>query len=191
MAAEKITSIRLPWVTVTFVLLAIGIHFSPGLSQRLIFDRQYILTGEWWRVPASLLVHYSTSHLFWNMLSLFVLGAVLEGWNRTALLWLLLLSLGGNSLFLFNSGIIHFAGASGLVMAIAGYCCIEKIMTAKLKIPWFLMLGVLSSKIIYEFITETALFASGNFRVLPEAHLLGLVSATMLFFLLVCYDKCR
>ncbi len=184
MAAEKIARIRLPWMTVTFVLLAVGIYYSPDLSQRLIFDRPLILVGEWWRVPASSLVHYSTMHLFWNLLALFVLGAVLESWNRTALFWLAVLSLSGNSLFLFDPGIRYFSGASGLVMAIAGYCCIEKIMTAELKIPWIVLFGALSGKIIYEFMAGTALFAGGNFRVLPEAHLLGLVSAVVLFFLL-------
>ena len=73
MAAEKIARMRLPWMTVTFVLLAVGIYYSPDLSQRLIFDRPLILVGEWWRVPASSLVHYSTMHLFWNLLALFVL----------------------------------------------------------------------------------------------------------------------
>ena len=180
--------IRLPWLTVTLVLSALVVYCFSSLSHGLIFDRILVLEGQWWRVPTSLLVHYSASHLFWNMAAFFVLGTILEQENRRAFIWLLILVSAGNGLFLFNPDIEFFAGASGLVMAIAGYCCIVKMANKESRFLWGLLFAVLAAKIGYEMISGEELFASGNFHVLPEAHLLGIVSAIVLFFLL---PRCR
>jgi len=182
-AEEKVNMMRLPWLTVTLVLSALVVYCFSSLSQGLIFDRTLVLEGQWWRVPTSLLVHYSASHLFWNMAPFFVLGTILEQENRRAFIWLLILVSISNGLFLFNPNIDLFAGASGLVIAIAGYCCIVKMVNGESRFLWGLLFAVLVAKIGYEMMSGEELFASGNFHVLPEAHLLGLVSAIVLFLI--------
>lgn len=174
--------IRLPWMTLTIVALTVVIYCVPTFSSALIYDRSLVLEGQWWRVATSLLVHYSASHLFWNLLALVVFGTLLEEGQRAAFLWLILLSVAGNSLLVFNPDIGLYAGISGLVVALAGYCCVINIVRAEALKPWSFLMVILLAKVGYESLSGSILFAGGDFRVLPQVHLIGLVCAIFLFF---------
>ena len=175
---------RLPIVTAAIVACSIVVYAFPELSAWFIFDRSEILSGAWWRIPTSLLVHYSLSNLFWNLMTLAIFGILLETANRRAVIFLFGLSAIGNLLYLCKPTIAYFAGSSGFVIALVTYYCIVKITTGDERRPWILILSFLIGKIAYECLYGTPIFAGGDFYVLPEAHLIGLVCAIFLFFVL-------
>lgn len=180
MAQKKMTALRLPWMTLIIAGLASLVYCLPQLSSALIYDRDLVFDGQWWRVATSLLVHYSVSHLVWNLLVLVVFGTLIEASRRAAFVWLILLCMAGNSLLVLNSGIALFAGISGLVVALAAYCCMMNIARAEAVKPWSLLLITLLAKVGYEAMSGTPLFAGGDFRVLPQVHLAGLIAALIL-----------
>lgn len=157
------------------------VYGFPELSALLIFDRSEILSGAWWRVPTSLLVHYSLSNLFWNLVTLAIFGILLEAVNRRAVICLFGFSAVSNLIYLCKPTVAYFAGSSGFVMALVTYYCIVKITTGDERRPWILMLSLLIGKIAYEYLYGTTIFAGGDFYVLPEAHLIGLACAIILF----------
>lgn len=175
---------RFPVVTAAITGCSIIVYAFPELSAWLIFDRSEILAGAWWRVPTSLLVHYSLSNLFWNLMTLAIFGVLLEAVNRWAVICLFGLSAISNLSYLCTPTITYFAGSSGFVIALVTYYCIVKITTGGERRPWILMLSLLIGKISYEYLYGMPIFAGGGFYVLPEAHLIGLVCAIFLFFVL-------
>jgi rhomboid family GlyGly-CTERM serine protease len=50
----------------------------PAVREVLLYDRAAILQGEWWRLWTGHWVHFSASHLAWNLLVLASAGAWLE-----------------------------------------------------------------------------------------------------------------
>lgn len=173
-----------PFVTLVLCLIAVGVHSSPDLRTLLIYDRPAILHGEWWRVLTSTVTHHSGGHLFWNLVVLGVFGSLLETTGRSALAGLLLLTAAGHTLFLFNPDVVIFAGMSGYVTAILLYLCLDRLSSSSTpKNIWILLLLVLLAKTVYEVIFSEALLASGEFLLLPQAHLQGIAFALLLYFM--------
>jgi hypothetical protein len=61
-------------VTWFIALVALAVHFLPGAVDMLEFDRQALAAGEWWRYLTGYVTHWSTNHLFWDVLMFVVLG---------------------------------------------------------------------------------------------------------------------
>lgn len=182
MVWKKINWNQIPWMTSILILLSVGIYTEPELSQQLIYSRQLVVSGDWWRVVTSVLVHYSVAHLFWNLLVLFVWGTLLELENRAIWVWLVTLVATSNCLLLFVPQIEFFAGLSGIVVAVVSLVCFIKISNARIKYPWIIVLLFLLSKTSYEIIVGYELFASGDFQVLPQAHIVGFCLAAVIFW---------
>lgn len=99
--------------TVNSIALTFGASFTPLIMQ-----------GQWWRLFTSMFVHFGISHIANNMLSLFILGRIVEqyyGHLRFLILYLLS-GLGGNVLTMIlelGSGKYALsAGASGAIFGI-------------------------------------------------------------------------
>ncbi|MBC7685510.1 MAG: rhomboid family intramembrane serine protease [Bdellovibrionales bacterium] len=83
------------------------------------------LTGEPWRLLASMFLHIGLLHLAANSYMLVVLGRIVErefGSVRFALIYLLSGLFGSLASVRFSTGIHISAGASGALMGIAGAC---------------------------------------------------------------------
>ena len=93
------------------------------------FEDTYLIHHEWWRLIAPAFLHFSTTHLLFNCLWIYILGSRIE-------------RLDGLSIFLFIfilSGILSnagqffwtqqylFGGLSGSIYGLLGYCFIAEL----------------------------------------------------------------
>lgn len=155
--------------------------YCSSLSGIFIYERQAIMAGEWWRVATSVLVHYSLSHLAWNLLILMMWGSLVEKESRAVFLSLALLSAGTNGLLLLHPDVMWFAGASGWGIALVTYYCLLQFGRKRYHPLWLGVLLFVGAKICYEFFSGQNLFAGGDFIVLPQVHLVGFLIAVGLF----------
>ena len=49
------------------VVTALAVYLLPGVGEALVYDRSAILTGELWRLVTGHWVHFSASHLFYDV----------------------------------------------------------------------------------------------------------------------------
>jgi len=74
---------RIPWLTVTTAslpaLLAGASLGGFGVADAAQYDRAALLRGEVWRLVTGHFVHWSLSHLVWDVLAFLILGAICEG----------------------------------------------------------------------------------------------------------------
>ena len=121
-------------VTIVLIVINIIVYFAEEMSGgstsnnvALTFGAAFtpfILQGQWWRLFTSMFVHFGISHIANNMLSLFILGRIVEqyyGHFRFLVLYLVS-GLGGNILTVLlelHSGDFNLsAGASGAIFGI-------------------------------------------------------------------------
>lgn len=111
---------RWPRVTLVCIAVLLMVQALPGLGDALLFDRDAIRQGEVWRLVTANAVHYSWAHLWGNVAVLAVAGVWAESRApRTfaGVLGLASLAVGG-AVWTFEPGILQFAGASGVAVAV-------------------------------------------------------------------------
>ena len=113
---EKAQASHLPWFTLVAAVLAVVAWFVSGSFDTLDYDRNKILGGQLWRIVTGHWVHFSGSHLFWNLAVLLPAGIWLERRNSCALRWTLVSSPLAISLALlaFDPSLAVYAGISGV-----------------------------------------------------------------------------
>lgn len=165
------------------VILAVIAYHLPRLSDLLVYDRQAILGGEFWRLATAPVVHFSASHLFWDVLIFGVSGLAINVSGFRGL-WLVC-SLGtiipGLIFLLSYPELERYGGLSGLATGAAAYYCLCKAReSASHRMIWLVLLAMMGIKIFIEAASGVPLFArveSASFRVLPSAHLAGFLGA--------------
>lgn len=162
---------------------AIIVYCFPKLSDFLVYDRQAILNGELLRLVTAPFVHFSGSHIFWNLLVFIFAGFAVTG-SRFPCFWIVCaisISLPGLILLLAIPNIKYYGGLSGAATGAAVYFCLYSFFsTEKKRGIWLLILGVILIKIIIEAVINEPIFAHAGeipFRVLPEAHAAGCLGA--------------
>ncbi len=177
---------RLPWRT---AVLAVGgglVYLLPGVAEYFIYDRSAIFSGEIWRLVTGHVVHYSPSHLAYNLMAFAAVGAIIELQASRRLLPLCTVSalLIGISLLGFRPDLHYFAGASGVVTAAVAYCALSGLSVSG---PWrilcLVVLLLLIGKIALElFWSGSSLVGiTGEFVVVPLSHAVGAVSGLLMF----------
>jgi len=178
---------RIPVVTLSVATLALVVYFSSPLQELLVYDRAAVSGGAVWRLFTAPFVHFSASHIFWDALVFVAAGCLIEtsGYRRFGLLCAIVAILPGSLLFLF-SDLGRYGGLSGLSTGAASYLCLCRAQAAggKGRI-WHLILMLILLKTGVELAVQDPLFAKADripFRVLPLAHIVGLLTASFLFF---------
>ena len=162
---------------------AIIIYFSPFLSDLLVYDRQAIMRGELWRLVTAPFVHFSGSHIFWDILIFSIAGFSINA-SKLPCFWIVC----GSSIFL--PGLIfllaipdmeYYGGLSGAATGAAAYFCLCRFFNAKRKRGmWLTILAIMLVKIAVEAVMNEPIFVHAGeipFRVLPEAHFVGYLGA--------------
>lgn len=188
MVARRQTLMRAPLLTALTIGAALAVYRMPWLSGLLVYDRQAVLQGQWWRLATAPLVHFSASHLFWDALVFGVAGAlaeVMEGRRFRLLCGIAAIAPG--LLFLPAAPeLVRYGGLSGLATAAAVYLCLCRTRdAAQGRLLWLLLLAIMAVKIIWEARLGAPLFAAAGdtpFRVLPAVHVLGYLGAAAIFF---------
>jgi len=174
---------RAPLITLLMAGGALMVAGFPGGSAWLMYDRQAILRGEFWRLFTGHWVHFSTSHLLYDTLALGLAGAMLEarrtpGFGRLCLLapWVINLALLAGVPNLRYGG-----GLSGLATCALVYLALDGLRDAS---GWRWACGAalagVTGKIVYEMLTGHLLFATintGTAVVCPASHLAGALTA--------------
>jgi rhomboid family GlyGly-CTERM serine protease len=170
---------RAPVLTLLMVGAALVVAGFPGWSAGLIYDRQAILAGEFWRLFTGHWVHFSTSHMLYDTLALGLAGGMLEARRLPHYGWLCLLApwVINLALLAFDPRLRYGGGLSGLAV-----CTLVVLALDGLGDPsgwrWAcrLILAGVAGKILFEMATGRLLFATinaGSVVVCPASHLAG------------------
>lgn len=186
-ASGASTSPSAPWATACVSLAAVACFFWPDSVRVLAYDRQLALDGSVWRFWTSNVVHFSGSHLAWNLAVFLPAGVWLERILPGRAAWLCLLTPGltGLALLLAEPDLQTYAGLSGLATAALTSLALTQLTRAA---PgerrwWRLVLGLVALKIVIEAAQSRPLFATftdGEVRPVLLAHLMGVACALAL-----------
>ncbi|MHB8861574.1 MAG: rhombosortase [Pirellulaceae bacterium] len=178
-------------VTWFIALVALAVHVLPGAVDMLQFDRQALAAGEWWRYLTGYVAHWSTDHLFWDVLMFIVLGCIVESQSRARMVGLCLGSAVAISTYIWfgRTDVVLCRGLSGIDTALFTYTAVMILVTAIAERRWVrcLVAGVLfagfGSKLLFEAFTGSTLFVNSDradFVVVIEAHVLGALAGIAL-----------
>jgi rhomboid family GlyGly-CTERM serine protease len=177
--------LRVPVLTLFLVGMALLVYAIPSLGDLFVYDRQAILGSEWWRLWTAPLVHFSGSHLGWNLLVFGAAGWAIEN-ARYRKFWLVcgIAAIGPGLLFLLvTPQLAVYGGLSGLATGALAYLCLcEMAKTGKSRPVWLAILLLMGMKILVEAARDEALFvqiAGIPFRVLPLVHAVGVGGAVV------------
>jgi len=150
---DKAKPSSLPWFTLIAAALAVGAWFVPGAFDALVYDRRKILDGQLWRLVTGHWVHFTGSHLFWNLAILIPAGAWLEKRAPAAPRWTLLVSPLAISLALlaFDPSLTIYAGISGIAAGVLVALVVHGLRTQPTARLWWLAVFILfAAKITIE-----------------------------------------
>jgi rhomboid family GlyGly-CTERM serine protease len=172
------------------VLPAVLLAFVPAGRDLLLYDRSAILQGEWWRLWTGHWMHFSFSHLAWNLVVLLGAGAWLERLqpNRLPGFLLLVAPLISVILLIGEPGMQSYGGLSGLAVGVVVLLALTQRANrhaGAARTGWGVLLAIVALKLIVEAAQAAPLFAGfGTSTVRPStlAHAAGAVMA-LLFFL--------
>jgi rhomboid family GlyGly-CTERM serine protease len=178
---------RLPVVTLLMLVGALLVTALPGASSTLIYDRDAILAGEIWRLFTGHWVHFSQTHLVYDLLALGIAGAIIEAKRLPHYGWLCLLTpwLLGASALLFEPGMKQGGGLSGLAVTAITYLALWGLGETP---PWrwvclASLIGV-AAKTLFELKTGRMVLATvdhDSVVVSSTSHLTGMVAALLFF----------
>lgn len=102
-------------------------HAFPSIAAHLVYDRAGVAGGELWRLWTGHLVHFSFTHLAFNLAALLPAAWIVESRERGRIGIVLLCAAPaiGVALFLGEPGIREFGGASGLSLALVTYLALR------------------------------------------------------------------
>jgi rhomboid family GlyGly-CTERM serine protease len=159
-----------------FALPAMALGLVPG---GFLYDRAAILRGEWWRLWTGHWVHFSGSHLIWNLVVLVGAGTWLERLRpglliRYALAAAPMISLG---LLAFSPAMGAYGGLSGLATGVVVLLALAQIEKHPAERGWWLaLLALTAGKIAIDAVAGTSRFSRFDFphiQLSALAHGLG------------------
>jgi rhomboid family GlyGly-CTERM serine protease len=180
---------KIPRWTLLTCGIATVVYLVPWLSNALIYDRESIQGGEWWRIVTGNLVHLSGRHFIFDVFALLVIGSIIE--QRSArYLWLFYLISGvvvGLVVLITSPELQFFGGLSGIVTAALIYLCVDGIRDQG---AWrWMCLSILilvMIKIGIEFVLGVSILSateSQPFISVPASHLAGFCTALFVYVL--------
>ena len=189
-ATRSKTNRGLPLLTLGLAIISVGLHLLPGVAvASLQFERSAIAAGEWWRAVTGHLTHFDANHLAWDVGALLVLGTLCEtsSRRRTAVALGLASVAISAAVWTFQPQFESYRGLSGLdsaLFALFASSLIEQRRRAPVILGVVALLGVLA-KSIFEIVTGTPAFASGNgYLPVPLAHLVGVLCGSVVALIL-------
>ncbi len=191
-AAARLNLRHVPWVTLGLALATLLVHALPALGSLLVFDREAIAQGEWWRLWTGNLVHFSATHLGYDLLALLVAGVIVERDGAACYAALLAVSALVIGLVVLATlpALRYFGGLSGVVVAVVVYLCLAGLRARGLwRAVCATVLGLVVLKLIVELATGEALLAGtlgDGIVAVPQSHVAGALCAAALFLLPWC-----
>ena len=179
--------IRIPIITLSISSAALIVYVWPSLADGLVYERQTILEGQWWRLLTAPFVHFSFSHFFWDTLVFCIAGWMIEksGYPKFWAVCIFASIFPGLFYLMAAPELERYGGLSGLATGAVVYLCLCRCRKiGKDRIIWITMLGIMGLKIIVEAAIGQSLFVhagSIKFRNLPSAHVFGFTGAVIVW----------
>jgi rhomboid family GlyGly-CTERM serine protease len=188
-------SLRLPLLL--FALPAVLLALLPAGRGLFVLDRTAVADGELWRLWTGHWVHFSASHLIWNLLVLLVAGSWLEH-SQPGRLWrhaILAAPFIAASVLAFEPGLRVYGGLSGLAMSVVALLALQQVRSSSApRIPWLVLLLLLAAKAGHDLTTSVSWFARldvAGVRTSSVAHAAGLAAAGLHAAVLWGADRLR
>jgi rhomboid family GlyGly-CTERM serine protease len=187
---------RIPLVTLTVVAGALLIASVPAFHQLLIYDRERILAGEFWRMFTGHWVHLSPRHLLLDASAVAAIGSLAETNNRVRFATLCLLApilISAASLILAPD-MHRFCGLSAVAMAAWTFLASNSLVAHKSPALSIAMLAAALAKILFELTSENALFDPSHdqqIRVAVVSHIAGAFIGALFAILPACVSEGR
>lgn len=150
---------------------------------RLLYDRQLIEQGQWWRLFSAHFVHLGATHFAMNAIGLLLIAIYFSSqsngrrWLTLSTVSALVISAG---VYVFSKDVEIFGGLSGLLHSYLFAFTIANWRTARFESG--ILFIVMSAKIIYEFFSGDSIgteeFIGGP--VLIQAHVLGAITGIIM-----------
>lgn len=178
-------SFRLPFLL--FALPAVVLALAPDRSDVLALTKDVIARGQFWRLWTGHWIHFSPSHLVWNLLAIVPAGALLErrrpGWLlQHALVAAPLIAL---ALLVLEPTMRQFGGLSALAVSVLVLAALDRWMAGGPdRALWSAVLLLTGVKLGYDLTHTTALlsrFTSPDVRPSTYAHAVGAGAALLLY----------
>ena len=169
------------------VFTMIGAPADPVAAANKVYlmfgigERNHILKGEFWRLLTQQFIHFSFSHLFFNLYALIYIGLMIEnklGSGKTLAIYLLSGTCGSIfSIYTHHNGLI--AGASGAILGMFGAFLALLVSNAFEK-------NANKALLISTLILVAYMLISGYFSLRADntAHIAGLISGFLFGYLL-------
>ena len=184
---------RLPWICGVFWVAACLVALLPvSILELLQYDRERILAGEVWRLYTGHFVHWTASHLLWDVAVFVSCGLMLEWIRRRFLLAILLLGpiLISGALMILQPDMSTYRGLSALDMSLFAAICLQAMRYCRFRnrgslwVIWGFALFTSFLKPVLELFSGGALFVSNfgdGIQTSPLAHMLGVLLAVVVF----------
>lgn len=182
--AGRVPAPRLPWLCLALAGLAGVLHLLPGVRELLVWDRGALEAGELWRLASGHWVHWSDTHLAWDLATFGLLGAACELRSRRSFVACVALSglAIALALWAWQPGLDACAGLSGIDCALFAWLAFDLVrerwcdgrLAAALVLAGFC--SAFAAKLAFELNTGAALFVSDlgpGVVPVPAAHLVG------------------
>lgn len=176
-------ALRLPGLL--FILPAALVALLPGAPAMLVLDRAALASGQWWRLWTGHWVHFSPSHLAWNLAVMLVAGALLERVRPGRLLRFTLLAapLISAAVLIGEPQLAAYGGLSGLATGVAALLALTELEHSRREpIYWIGFLLLVAVKSGFDAVSHRPMFgrfSSAGIQVSSTAHLAGLCAAVL------------
>lgn len=176
---------------VSATILSVILFFAQFTQQELVFYRDKIETGQWWRIFSGNLTHSNFSHLGINLLSLLLLVFLFYDTlkAKTFIFSTIILScLVGLGLYFFNPELQKYYGFSGVLYGLFIVAAIRAILEKDYFVAPLVLLFVLA-KVIWEFFkggSQTSADLIG-IPVATDSHLYGVLGAIFIGIIVVLH----
>lgn len=171
---------------IIMILAIIAFVFNDNLSSSLVYQRQFIAQGEFWRVLTGHFFHTNNYHLYLNVAALVMLWALHGQFYRISTYFILFISASISTsigVYFFSPNIIQYVGLSGVLHGVFVWGALKDIQ-AKEKTGYLLFIGVwlkIAHEQIYGASNDVVELIGANVAV--DAHLWGAIGG-LLFYLL-------
>lgn len=180
------TAPRLPAITLTVVALSVLAYCLPGTAAIFEYNREAILSGEWWRLLTGHWIHFSTSHFLYDTTAFAIAGCLIEGCGYKNFGWLCVGStmVIGTAMLIFEPNLYICGGLSGMATAFFFFLALHGLEEKGAWRSFCMMLLILcTAKLIIELATGKLLFVnpSESFVPVPINHVAGAFTAIILW----------
>lgn len=189
MAEKESQRIRASWPVLTFLILVLStlIFSFPQLASVFIFDREAVMQGQIWRFFSAHFVHFTGTHLVYNLSVFTVAGWIVERKSRFHFgVLCVLMALGISlALLLLKPAMSSYGGLSGLVCGLIFYAALIGVREPS---PWRTISGLviffMPIKIILEIYNGGSILpypGQTTFVTMPISHVGGMLVAFLFY----------